>query len=133
MEPSDRSRRYTAALLLGFAGACVIALGQRGTQFDPLVPGSRRRPAQEIRPGSIRATTLLSLGGAGADWGSDSLRDAVAGAPAEKPASKPARKVRSKGGAMIDPVTGKVIGRQEESELPAQDPPSSPHPANPAP
>lgn len=133
MESSDRRRRTTAALLLGFAGACVIALGQRGTQLDPLVPGSRRRPDQEIRPGSIRATTLLSLSGAGADWGSESLRDAVAGVPAEKPAAAPARKNGAKGGAKIDPVTGKVIGRQIEPELPAQDPPPSSNPAIPAP
>src|SRR6185369_5555196 len=83
MKKPDLRRRYTAAVLLGLAGASIMALGQReaGGQLNQLLAGSRpEAPAGRARRGSIMATAVLAEGRAGLDWGSDSLRDAVAGA-----------------------------------------------------
>jgi hypothetical protein len=106
-----RYRRWSAAVLLGFSGAAIIALGQGEARIDPLLPGPRQRgrpveTASGARPGSILETTVLAMGTVRTDWGSQDLRDAVAGAPDFS--------VAPKATPVIDPATSRVLRRQTD-------------------
>ena len=67
MSQARRRKRWGAAFVLGFSGAAIIALAQRGVNVEPLVAGARQRgqaraeAAGGARAGSIMETTVLAL------------------------------------------------------------------------